>query len=183
MKSSGTPSESYSLNASSPDITFPDAAARSRELFEPRQPGSQHGIEPFFFAADDPYNRIVIGVEFRICLAHFGRDDPDEPVKEWLFEAELLAVAHRPPHDLSQHITAPFVGWHDAIADQERHRPQVIRDDAHRNVLRIIDRRSVLQARMVTDGRQNRREHVRCRSSTACPDHRRNPLESHASVD
>ena len=49
---------------------------------------------------------------------------------------ELLAVPHRAPHDLAQHVAAPFVRRHDAVGDEERHRAQVVGDHAHRDVRR-----------------------------------------------
>ncbi len=62
MKSSGTPSESYSRNASSPGTGVPAAAARSSDLLEPRQAGRQHRVEPLFFAAHDADDRVAVAV-------------------------------------------------------------------------------------------------------------------------
>ncbi len=79
--------------------------------------------------------------QLRIRVAHLGDDDVDERVEERLGEAELLAVPHRAPHDLAQHVAAPFVRRHDAVGDEERHRAQVVRDHAHRDVRVIAARR------------------------------------------
>ena len=58
-------------------------------------------------------------------------------MQERLGAAELLAVAHRAPHDLAQHVAAPLVRRHHAVGDEERRRAHVIGDDAHRDVGRL----------------------------------------------
>ena len=56
-------------------------------------------------------------------------------MQERLVQTEMLPMSHRAAHDLAQHVAAPFVGRSDAIGDQKRRRPDVVRDDAHRDVV------------------------------------------------
>ena len=63
-----------------------------------------------------------------------GRRARRRAVEERLRQPEAVAVTHRAPHDLAEHVAAPLVGRHDAVGDQERHGPRVVGDDAHRDV-------------------------------------------------
>ena len=139
MKSSGTPSESYSRNASSPGTVSPAAAARSSASSRRGRPAVSTASNRSSSLRTTRTIASRLRLQLRIRVAHLGDDDVDEFVEDRLGEAELLAVPHRATHDLAQHVAAPFVGRHDAVGDEERHRAQMIRDDAHRDVGRIVE--------------------------------------------
>ena len=148
MKSSGTPSESYSRNASSPGQHACPARPRDRATSSSRgSPAVSTASKRSSSLRIDLHDRVAVRLQLRIRVAHLARRDVDQRVEERLGEAELLAVPHRAPHDLAQHVAAPFVRRHDAVGDQERHRAQVVGDDAHRDVGRVVDRRAVACAR------------------------------------
>ena len=73
MKSSGRPSVSYSLNASSPGHDPVAGRGALEHLLEPRQAGGQHRVEPLFFAADDAATIVSrFGLQLRIGVAHLA---------------------------------------------------------------------------------------------------------------
>ncbi len=55
-------------------------------------------------------------------------------MKKRTHQAEVPAVADRPAHDAAEDVSAAFVGWQDAVADQKRHGPAVVGDHLHRHV-------------------------------------------------
>ena len=67
---------------------------------------------------------------------------------------ELLAVPHRAPHDLAEHVSAPFVRRHHAVGDEEGHRAEVVGDDTHGHVGRLVDRRAVPASDALADCRR-----------------------------
>ncbi len=97
--------------------------------------------------------------------------------------AELLAVAHRTSHDLPQHIAAPLVGGDHAIADEERHRAKVIRDDTHGDIGRIGEPAPVPATGMFADCVEQRREQVCIVVGELPLNDRGDPLEPHPGVD
>ena len=103
-------------------------------------------------------------------------------MEERRFEAQLPAVPHGAAHDLPQHVAAPLVRGHDAVGDEERHRAQVVGDDAHRYVA-LFHGAAVAAAGQGADGVEDRREErgvvVRRRTGHHC----RDALEAHAGVD
>ncbi len=104
------------------------------QVFELGQARGEHGVEPFLLGADGADDRVTVARQFRIGGAHLADDRVDQVEQHRLGEPELLAVPHRPPHDLAQHVAAPLVRRHHAVGDEEGHRAQVIGDDAHRDV-------------------------------------------------
>ena len=92
-------------------------------------------------------------------------------------------MTHRAPHDLAQHVAAPLVRRHHAVGDEERHRAQMVGDDAHRDVGRIADGRAVRPAGALADRVEDRREEVGVVVRELALDHRRDALEAHAGVD
>ena len=95
---------------------------------------------------------------------------------------ELAAVPHRAPHDLAQHVAAPFVRRHDAVGDEERRRARVIGDDAHRDVGRR-HRLVVGVTRHLADRVEQRHEQRRVVVRRRALHHRADALEAHAGVD
>ena len=75
-----------------------------------------------------------MGPKLGIGAAHALDHHRRELVEERRLDPELLPVAHGAAHDLAQDVTPALVARDDAVADQERHRPQVVRDDAQRDV-------------------------------------------------
>ena len=108
-------------------------------------------------------------------------------MQEGAGHAQLLPVPHRSPHDLAQHVAAPLVGGHDAVADEERHRPKVIGDHAHGDVVgaRRAARRegAVGAAGLLADRVQQRGEQVGVVVRGLVLDDRDDPLQPHAGVD
>ena len=92
-------------------------------------------------------------------------------------------MPHRPTHDLPEHVAAPFVGRHDPVGDEERHRAQMIRDDAHGHVGRFVDARPVAPTGALADGFEDGREEVRIVVRELALDDRRDALEAHPRVD
>ena len=138
MKSSGTPSESYSRNASSPGNdrrTPPPGRATPRAAADPPSAPRRTAL-------------LRCGRRGRWCrgwLSAPGRRRPSRltttSTSVWSSgsrEPELLAVPHRAAHDLAQHVAAPLVRRDDAVGDEERHRAQVVGDHAHRDVGRVV---------------------------------------------
>ena len=95
----------------------------------------QHRAEALFFARDDLHDRVAVrAFSSGIGVAHLAHDARRRACAGTARSAELAAVPHRPPHDLAQHVAAPFVRRHHAVGDQEGRRADVIGDDAHRHV-------------------------------------------------
>ncbi len=163
-----------------------DAAAGRgtiEDLLQSGKPGGQHGVESILLASDDAHDVVAPGAKLGVGVAHLGDDDIDERVQHRLGEAELLAVTHRAPHDLAQHVAAPLVRGDDPVGDEERHGAEVIRDDAHRDVCRLLERRAVSPAGAIADGGQDGREEVRVVVGELALDDGRDALEAHARVD
>ncbi len=96
-------------------------------------------------------------------------------------------MAHRPPHDLAQHVAAPFVARQHAVSDEERHRAQVIGDDSRRDRPGVHRRREhagrCRPAVRRLDGDQQRLERVRVVVRQRALHDRRDALEAHPGVD
>ena len=90
-------------------------------------------------------------------------------------------MAHRAPHDLAQHVAAALVAGQDAVGDEERHRAQVVGDDAHRDVVPLVA--AVGLAGALRDRVEERREEVGVVVRELALDDGRHALEAHAGVD
>ena len=108
-------------------------------------------------------------------------DDVDALVEERLGEPEHLAVAGGAAHDPAQHVAAPLVGGQHAVADQEGGRPQVVGDDAHRDVVLRVG--AVALAARRGDEPEQRREQVGVVVALLPLDDGGQALEAHARVD
>ncbi len=91
-------------------------------------------------------------------------------------------MAHRPPHDLAQHVAAPFVGRDHAVRDQEGRRADVIGDHPQRHVGRA-HARGVGVFRQPADLGEQRHEDVGVVVRVLALQHRGDALEAHAGVD
>ena len=159
---------------------------RERRL-ETRQAVGEHLVELGLLLADHGDDRVAARHQLRIGRRHPLDDDLDEVMQERLRQSELLAVAHGAPHDLPQHVPAPFVRWHDAVANQERHRAQMVGDDPQRDVARVVGgasrERAVEGAGALADGRQQWREEVRVVVRQLVLENGDDPLQPHPGVD
>ena len=159
---------------------------RQRRL-EAGQTVGQHRVEPVLLGPHHSGYRLAAGPELGIRASHLAGHHVDEAVQERAGHAQLLAVAHRAPHDLAQHVAAPLVRGHDAVADEEGHRAQVVGDDPHRDVVgrrRAARRqRAVDAAGRLADGAQQRREQVGVVVRGLLLDDRDDALQPHAGVD
>ena len=155
--------------------------------FQAGQAVAQHPVELLLLAAHDRGNDVAVGVQLRIRAFHLADHHAGQLVQERLGQAKLLAVPHRPAHDLAQHVAPPFVGGDYAVGDQERHGAQVVGDDAQRDVAGVVRRparqRSVLRARPPCDGRQQGREEVGVVVGQLVLQHRDDALQPHAGID
>ena len=124
------------------------------------RPPAEHRVEALFLAADHLHDGVAAGHQLGIGGAHLGDQHVDQPVEERSLEAEPAAVAHRPAHDLAQHVAAPLVRRHDAVGDQEGHRAHVVGDHPHRDVGRV-HRAAVAALGQPADGVEQRREERR----------------------
>jgi hypothetical protein len=108
-------------------------------------------------------------------------------VQKRLGDSEAFPVAHRAPHDLPEHVTAPFVARQHAVRDEERHGPQVVGHHARGDCRRLHRRRerrggSLLPAPGV-DGVQDRLEDVGVVVGQRALLDGRDPLQTHTGVD
>ncbi len=152
------------------------------QLLEAGQPFGQHGLESDFFGLDDLRHVIVAGSQLGVGVAHLADEHVDQPAQEGLRQPEVMGVAHRTPHDLAQHVPAPFIGRQDAVGDEERHGAGVVGNDPGRHVRRL-HRALVLAAGELADGLEQRLEQVRVVIRQRALHDRRDPLEAHARVD
>ena len=90
-------------------------------------------------------------------------------------------MPHRAPHDLAQHIAAPFVRGDDAVGNQERGGPRVVGDHPHRDVAFGIG--SVGDAGQLADALQERHEEIGVVVRVFLLHHRGDALEPHSGVD
>ena len=123
----------------------------------------------------------AVGREFRVGLAHFLDDDANQLMQERLGQAEVLAVAHRPPHDLAQHVAAFFVRRNHAVGDEECGRPDVVGDNPHRDAAAFVC--AIPGAGKLADPPQNGHEDVGVVIRLLVLQHGRDALEAHAGVD
>ena len=153
-----------------------------RVFLDPIDAGVQHRGESLLLLADRALDAIALALELRVGVAHVGHDALDGLPEERAGDAELAGVAHRPPHDAPQDVAAPFVRRLDAIGDEERGRPRVVRDDAHRHAV-VLGARRVRLAREPLDLLEHVREQVRVVVRLLALNDRRDALEAHAGVD
>jgi hypothetical protein len=91
-------------------------------------------------------------------------------------------MAHRATHDLAQHVSAKLIRGDDTVRDQERHRPGVIRQHAHRDV-GWRHGAAMLHAGPFADGGEQRREQVRVVVRQVPLQYGGDALEAHPGVD
>ena len=160
---------------------------RGERRFQARQAVDQYLVELFLLAPHRRGDRLAVRLEFRIGMAHLGDDDGGEFVQERLVDPQLLSMTHRTPHDLSQHVPAPFVGGDDAVRNEKRHRAEMIRDDAERDIRRVVRRapreRAIRRAGPFADRGEQRREEIGVVVRQGLLQYGNDPLESHPGVD
>ncbi len=116
------------------DATLARAAQLLDRLAQLHHGLLQRGPEALFLGAHDARDGRRLRAQLRIGARHAVHHRGDELVEERLLDAELLAVPHRAPHDLAQHVAAPFVARHHAVADEEGHGAEVVGHDAEGDV-------------------------------------------------
>ena len=141
----------------------------------------QHRVEAVLFGGDGLGDRLLVGAQVGIGVAHLAHEHRNHLVQERLGEPEVLPVAHCAPHDLAQHIAAPLVRRDDTVADEERHRPRVVGDDAHRDVGLFV--LAVGLAGQLADPREQRHEQVGVVVRLLALQYRGDALEPHARID
>ncbi len=126
--------------------------------------------------------RILLALlgQVRIRVLHHVDDDARRDVHEGLATAEQAPVTNRPAQNAAQDVAAALVGGRDAVGDQERHRPGVVRDDLIAEPLGFEGLGIV--ADQVAHGGVDRREEIRVVVGGDLLDHAREPLEAHARV-
>src|SRR4030095_7276177 len=108
------------------------------KLIELLQSNGNRIRKPFFLKPHHLAYEFALYFELRIRTVHLVDDKITNLVEEQVHQAEMFAaVIDRPPHDLAEHVVAPFVAWQDAVSDRERSRPRVIRDHAASKLLGI----------------------------------------------
>jgi hypothetical protein len=133
--------------------------------------------EAFFLLFQHLRHPLACLLELRIGHAHRTREIFDQPVKERIGLAQLVAVADRAPDNASQHVAAPLVAGNHAIDDEKRTGADVIRDHLERIA------REVLRMRLARGGLDQVLEQVDLVVRVHALQHRGNALEPHAGVD
>ena len=99
-----------------------------------------------------------------------------------LGDAELHAVPHRAAHDFAKHVAAEFVRRHHPVGNQEGGCARVIRDNAHRHVVRA-HRAAIFLARHLSEFVEDGAEQIGVVIRLVALKDRGNALEAHAGVD
>ncbi len=145
--------------------------------FEDFHPVLERLAEAFFFLLQHLFDaRRSIG-QLRIGLAHFQHQILDQPVKERLGLAQLVAVAQCAADDAAQDITAPFIARDHAVDDQERTGTDVVGDHAQGIV------GEVGAAGFTRGGLDQALEQIDFIIGMHVLQHRSDPLQAHAGID
>ena len=76
--------------------------------------------------------------QLRVAPAHDLAHDGRQAVQERLLEAQLDAMAQRPPQDAPQHVAASLVAGDDTVRQQESDRSHMVGDHPEMNVMGLI---------------------------------------------
>ena len=117
--------------------------------------------------------------QLRIGRAHLAHQCGHQLVHDRVLRAQHVRVAHRAAHDPAQHVTAPLVGGHHPVRDQEAGRPQVIRDHPVMHLARPVGIRAGRMGR----GLDQRPHQVGVIVVVLALQQRADPLQPHAGVD
>ncbi len=125
------------MKAVSPPRAVPPLARRRVDLvFEDLETSLDGLAEALLFLADVTLSdQLAAPLELRVLLAHRAHDLERHLVEEGLVDAEPVPVPDRAAHDAAKDVLAPRAIGEDALGDEERRRPRVVGDDAHRDVV------------------------------------------------
>ena len=87
-------------------------------------------LETDFFVQQRFFDQALALHQFRVSRPHLLDEFWHQAVHHRVFVAQHMRVTHRAAHDAAQHVTAPVVGWHHAVRDQEGGGAQVVGDHA-----------------------------------------------------
>ena len=151
-------------------------------LVEHRESVRQCLLELRLLVHEDLGDAVARGGQLVVMLLHRLHDLGAEHRHEARLHPQLATVQRSTADEPAQHVTAPLVGWRDAVGDEERRRAAVLRDDADREV--GVLRRAVRPARELLDLLHQGLEQVGAIGVAGdALEHLREALESHASVD
>ena len=123
-------------------------------------------------------------LQFREGARHAIRHHAHEIVEERVAPAEEPVVPDPPAQDPPQHVSPLLVRGEDAVGEQERHRPGVIRQDAEGDaVLPVFGRPRIREPESVLRRFDDREEEVRVVVRPHALQQRRDPLESRPRID
>ena len=92
----------------------------------------QRAAEALLLVADPAGDRLPLGDQLGVGVAHQLDRALGEAAQPGRLEAERAALLDRPPHDPAQDVAAVLVGGDDAVGDQEGGAARVVGDDPHR---------------------------------------------------
>ncbi len=141
----------------------------------------QGAAEALLLVADPAGDRLALGDQLRVGLAHDLDRALGEAAEPGRLEAERAALLDRPPHDPAQDVAAVLVGGDDAVGDQEGGAARVVGDDPHRP-----GHRAALVVGVAGEllGEVDQRPHqVGLEDRGDVLEDRRHPVEPHAGVD
>ena len=90
----------------------------------------QRLVKPLFLGFQNRSDALGLGCQAGVGRAHEDHQIGHQFVKKRCFLAQLVTVADGAADDASLHITAPFVGGHDTVADQKSSGSQVVGNHA-----------------------------------------------------
>ena len=137
--------------------------------------------EALLLVADPAGDRLPLGDQLRVGVAHQLDRALGEAAQPGRLEAERAALLDRPAHDPAQDVAAVLVGGDDAVGDQEGGAARVVGDDPHRPGDRAA---LVVAAAGELLGEVDQRPHVvGLEDRGDVLEDRRHPVEAHAGVD
>ena len=116
-------------------------------------------VPVLFFLHDARHSRDALH-HLRIRRLHPLGHKPGHPIQERIHHPDHPRVAHRPPHDLAQHITAAFVRWNNAVLNQKRGGSRMVGADPQHGA-DAVRLRAILHAEEVRRVVDDRADQVR----------------------
>ena len=94
----------------------------------------ERGGVAMLFVLDHARDALDTLQHLRITGLHQLGDEAGEFVQVRILAADHAGITDSPPHDLAQHVTAPFVGWRNAVVNQEGSGADMIGIDAQGDI-------------------------------------------------
>ena len=76
---------------------------------EAGQAVGEHDVEAVLFRENCLFDHLAVLPQARIGVAHLAGEHANQPVQERFSQPQVLAMAHRAPHDLAQHVPAELI--------------------------------------------------------------------------